>query len=466
MTHNKGLRTSFDGPAFHLRLVDLCLIGIALYLNLKLQEQVVTHSYIMLFFAVVTTYLYTAESIQLYRSWRESSLFQNIAWVAFCLCVSFCLVLIFAYALKITSDFSRLVTSGWGVSSLFLLGGWRIAARSIKNNLHKRGYNTRRVAIAGSTEMALRLINEINSRPDLGLIVEGVYDDRCPKRTEPSLQPLYKGAFSQCIEDAKRAQFDKLYIALPMAADERITHIIRGLGDTTVDTYQLTDYVLNNLMHARLSHVGSIETISVFESPYYGARDWIKRSFDIVVSVIAILLLALPMLIIALLIKLTSKGPVLFKQDRYGLDARPIKVFKFRSMTVMDNGDTVRQATKGDARITPLGAFLRRTSLDELPQFFNVLLGDMSVVGPRPHAVAHNEQYRKLVDFYMLRHKVKPGITGWAQINGWRGETDSLEKMEKRVEYDLAYIKNWSLFWDAKIVFLTFFRGFTGKNVY
>lgn len=148
------------------------------------------------------------------------------------------------------------------------------------------------------------------------------------------------------------------------------------------------------------------------------------------------------------------------------MDGKPIKVYKFRSMTVQDNGNTVIQATKNDARVTPLGAVLRRTSLDELPQFINVLKGDMSVVGPRPHAVAHNEQYRKLVAFYMLRHKVKPGITGWAQINGWRGETDSLEKMEKRVEYDLNYIKNWSLWWDTKIVFLTFFRGFTGKNVY
>jgi putative colanic acid biosynthesis UDP-glucose lipid carrier transferase len=172
------------------------------------------------------------------------------------------------------------------------------------------------------------------------------------------------------------------------------------------------------------------------------------------------------MLVIAAAIKLTSNGPVLFKQDRYGLDGKAIRVFKFRSMTVQDNGATVAQAKKGDARVTPLGALLRRTSLDELPQFINVLRGEMSVVGPRPHAVAHNEQYRKLVAFYMLRHKVKPGITGWAQINGWRGETDSLEKMEKRVEYDLTYIKNWSLWWDIKIVFLTFFRGFTGKNVY
>ena len=172
------------------------------------------------------------------------------------------------------------------------------------------------------------------------------------------------------------------------------------------------------------------------------------------------------LLAIAIAIKTTSKGPILFKQDRYGLDGKKIGVHKFRSMKVMENTDKVIQATKNDTRITKVGAFLRKTSLDELPQFFDVLIGKMSVVGPRPHAVAHNEEYRKLVDYYMLRHKVKPGITGWAQINGWRGETDTIEKMEKRVEYDLQYIRNWSLWWDFKIVFMTIFKGFINKNAY
>ena len=174
----------------------------------------------------------------------------------------------------------------------------------------------------------------------------------------------------------------------------------------------------------------------------------------------------LPMLIISLLIKIDSKGPILFKQKRYGLDGKSINVWKFRSMTVAENGATVKQATKGDTRVTRLGAFLRRTSLDELPQFINVLLGQMSIVGPRPHAVVHNETYRELVDFYMLRHKVKPGITGWAQVNGWRGETDTLDKMKKRIEFDLEYIRSWSILLDIKIIFLTVFKGFLDKNAY
>lgn len=180
-----------------------------------------------------------------------------------------------------------------------------------------------------------------------------------------------------------------------------------------------------------------------------------------------ITLLISPLLIaIALGVKLSSPGPVLFKQDRYGLGGKKIKVWKFRSMKVMENDAVVTQATKNDPRVTRFGAFIRRTSLDELPQFLNVLQGSMSIVGPRPHAVAHNEQYRQIVDNYMIRHKIKPGITGWAQINGYRGETDTLDKMEKRVRYDIQYMQNWSLWLDLKIIFLTIFKGFVSETAY
>ncbi|MDA7746949.1 undecaprenyl-phosphate glucose phosphotransferase [Psychromonas sp.] len=257
-----------------------------------------------------------------------------------------------------------------------------------------------------------------------------------------------------------------MYVALPLAAQKRIELILRELGDTTVDVHLVPDFFTFNLMNARLSHVGDTQTISVYESPMSGLSYLAKRIEDIVGASLILSVIALPMLIISILIKLDSSGPVFFKQKRYGLSGKSINVWKFRSMTVADNGDVVKQATKGDARITKLGAFLRKTSLDELPQFINVLQGQMSIVGPRPHAVAHNEEYRSLVDFYMLRHKVKPGITGWAQINGWRGETDTLDKMKKRVEFDLHYIRNWSVLFDIKIVFLTLFKGFIHKNAY
>jgi putative colanic acid biosynthesis UDP-glucose lipid carrier transferase len=219
-------------------------------------------------------------------------------------------------------------------------------------------------------------------------------------------------------------------------------------------------------MHGEMSHIGDIQTISVYDNPMKGGAAIVKRFEDVVLSTIILSIIALPMLAIAIGIKLSSKGPVIFKQHRYGLNGKRIDVWKFRSMTVTENADVVTQAKKVDARVTKFGAFLRRTSLDELPQFINVLKGDMSVIGPRPHAVSHNEEYRKVVDYYMLRHKVKPGITGWAQVNGWRGETDTVEKMNKRIEFDLEYIRNWSLWLDFKIVLYTVWRGFRDENAY
>lgn len=211
---------------------------------------------------------------------------------------------------------------------------------------------------------------------------------------------------------------------------------------------------------------GNIQTISIFTSPFEGEGAVLKRIEDIVLGAFFTLVSLPVMLAVAIGIKLTSPGPVLFKQNRYGLNGKQIPVWKFRTMRVMENSVVVTQATRNDPRITRFGAFLRKTSLDELPQFFNVLQGTMSIVGPRPHAVAHNEQYRVLVENYMIRHKVKPGITGLAQIHGFRGETDTIDKMEKRIQYDLEYIQSWSLLLDIKIVFLTFFRGFVGKNAF
>jgi putative colanic acid biosynthesis UDP-glucose lipid carrier transferase len=221
-----------------------------------------------------------------------------------------------------------------------------------------------------------------------------------------------------------------------------------------------------NLLNSRMVNLGPVATISIFETPFYGINGWLKRLEDIVLSVLILAIICIPMLAIAIAIKWTSPGPVLFKQRRYGLGGKSINIFKFRTMNVAENGDMVVQARKDDSRVTPFGKFLRCTSLDELPQFINVLLGDMSVVGPRPHAVVHNEEYRKLISGYMLRHKVKPGITGWAQINGFRGETDTLEKMEARVQYDLWYIRKWSIGLDLRIIARTVGSGFTGPNAY
>jgi len=222
-----------------------------------------------------------------------------------------------------------------------------------------------------------------------------------------------------------------------------------------------------DILHGSWTTLGDSQVISIFDNPHDGVSGWSKRLEDILLATGVMLVIAIPMLIIALGVKLSSPGPVIFKQRRYGINGEEIEVWKFRSMTVCDNDESnIQQATRCDVRITKLGGFLRKTSLDELPQFINVLKGDMSIVGPRPHAVAHNELYREDIHRYMMRHKVKPGITGWAQINGWRGETDTIEKMEKRIEFDLEYIRNWSIYLDLKIFLLTIFKGFVNKNAY
>jgi putative colanic acid biosynthesis UDP-glucose lipid carrier transferase len=217
------------------------------------------------------------------------------------------------------------------------------------------------------------------------------------------------------------------------------------------------DIFLFDLIQARIDHVNGLPVLAVCETPFYGVNGVVKRISDLVLASLILVLIAPILAAIAAAVKLSSPGPVIFRQRRYGLDGREIVVYKFRTMTVTEDGPVVAQATRNDSRVTPLGAILRRTSLDELPQFVNVIQGRMSIVGPRPHAVAHNEMYRKLIKSYMIRHKVRPGITGWAQVNGLRGETETVEKMRARVAYDLDYLRNWSLGLDLKIIWKTIF---------
>ncbi|OUY06682.1 undecaprenyl-phosphate glucose phosphotransferase [Acinetobacter populi] len=300
----------------------------------------------------------------------------------------------------------------------------------------------------------------------------GYYDD--DDHNIQDMQCPYLGNLYALLEDINTENIDVVYINPESII--MINDIIDQLKNTTCSIILISNTNCLNTIHIstkdyflldpKLENVNDIFLIKLFDTPFYGFNRFIKRAEDIILSIIILILISPILLTVALAIKLTSSGPVLFKQTRNGLNGKPITVFKFRSMKVMENGHEVKQATKNDPRVTKVGAFIRRTSLDELPQFFNVLSGNMSIVGPRPHAVSHNEQYRALIPGYMLRHKVKPGITGLAQIRGWRGETDTLDKMEKRVECDLMYIKNWSLWLDIKIIFLTIFKGFINKSAY
>ncbi|MEF3090112.1 undecaprenyl-phosphate glucose phosphotransferase [Raoultella scottii] len=339
----------------------------------------------------------------------------------------------------------------------------RSAIRLGSGILRNLGYNTRHVAVVGSLPTGVNLLKGFLEEPWLGFIVKGIYDDH----SEGDYDGVpYAGSLSQLIQDARDGKLDRIYIALSMKDEVKIKEIVSQLTDTTCSVLLIPDLFTFNILQSRTEEINGVPVVPLFDTPLNGINMVFKRLEDIIVSAVILILISPVLLVIACAVKLTSPGPVIFRQIRYGMDGKPIKVWKFRSMSVMENDDKVVQATKNDLRITKVGKFLRSTSLDELPQFFNVLFGQMSVVGPRPHAVAHNEQYRSLIQGYMLRHKVKPGITGLAQINGWRGETDTLEKMEKRIEFDLLYIRGWSIWLDLKIIFLTVFKGFVNKSAY
>jgi len=416
----------------------------------------------------VGLFVFFSHFFDLYHSWRGASIRREFfrlwqTWAAVSLALLF-----FAFSSKTSQDYPRRLFLTWFLMTPLVLTVWRGWLQIILSSLRRRGINIRNVAIVGARELGANLAHTILDAPWMGLRPIGFYDDRKPTGSRPLVSdPLeVVGSLDALVRHARTGKVDIVYITLPFRAEKRIQELISKLSDTTVSVYLAPDFFMFDLLHASWSNIGDLPVVSIFETPFYGVDGWVKRIEDILLGSLILLVVALPMIAIALAIRFTSPGPIIFKQYRYGLRGDKIEVWKFRSMTVQENDNAVTQATKNDARVTPLGAILRRTSLDELPQFINVIQGRMSIVGPRPHAVAHNEEYRGLVNRYMLRHKVKPGITGLAQISGWRGETDSLDKMEKRVEFDLAYIQNWSLWLDIKIIFLTIFRGFTDKNAY
>jgi putative colanic acid biosynthesis UDP-glucose lipid carrier transferase len=333
----------------------------------------------------------------------------------------------------------------------------------------------RTAVIVGSNDTGIRLARQFINNPYLGVHVIGFFDDRSSERlqtaknTSQANNPVpipIKGRLSDLANFIKQNHIEAIYLALPMATQPRILRLLDDLRDTTASIYFVPDIFVTDLIQGRLGNVGDIPVVAVCETPFTGFNGVIKRTSDIALSLFIMVLLLPVMLTLAIGVKLSSPGPIIFKQRRYGLDGKEILVYKFRSMTSCDDGTVVKQATKNDQRITRFGAFMRRTSLDELPQFINVLQGRMSIVGPRPHAVAHNETYRKLIKGYMVRHKVKPGITGWAQVNGYRGETETMDKMEKRIEHDLEYLRNWSLSLDLWIIMKTAMVILRDRNAY
>lgn len=314
---------------------------------------------------------------------------------------------------------------------------------------------SQRAIIVGMNEQGVALAERMHEARYSKIELSGFFDDRNQTRLPQAGHNPLLGRLRELPEFVKVNRIQFIYLSLPMASQPRILHVLDELKDTTASIYFVPDMFITDLIQGRSGTICGTPVISVCESPFTGTNGIIKRASDIILSLLILLLISPLLLIIALAIRMDSPGPIIFKQRRYGLDGEEILVYKFRSMRVCEDGDKIRQAEKGDSRITRVGGFLRRNSLDELPQFFNVLQGRMSIVGPRPHAVAHNEIYRTLIKGYMIRHKVKPGITGWAQVNGYRGETRTLDKMQARIDHDLDYLRNWSLQLDLHIIIKT-----------
>ncbi|QID16757.1 undecaprenyl-phosphate glucose phosphotransferase [Nitrogeniibacter mangrovi] len=365
------------------------------------------------------------------------------------------ILLFFGEASGYINFFPRNVIYGWlAATPVALIATNALARWAIPNLLSIEGY-TRTAVIAGCNDIGTRLAESFASNRFIGVHFVGYFDDRKRDRLERIGEAPLLGSLNQLADYVKSHHVDHIYLALPMATQPRILKVLDNLKDTTASIFFVPDIFVTDLIQGRVDQVGGMPVVAVCETPFTGASGLLKRLSDIILSILILILISPLMLITAIGVKLSSRGPVIFKQRRYGLDGKEIVVYKFRSMTTCDDGQVVKQATRGDSRITPFGAFIRKTSIDELPQFVNVLQGRMSIVGPRPHAVAHNETYRKIIKGYMVRHKVKPGITGWAQVNGYRGETETVDKMEKRIEYDLEYLRNWSLGMDLWIVIKT-----------
>jgi putative colanic acid biosynthesis UDP-glucose lipid carrier transferase len=497
------------------RLLDCMLIGLTLWLVIELYNIDWNNKFTWWLLVAIISFQTFVEFSGLYRQDRGvriSDQFKSIglAWV----CVIFVFIGCQGVYPLIASEFKE---NFWVWITLVPIAilCWHSAVSALVNISRTKGKNSRRVAIVGATHMGIDLEKVFNEDQWMGLEFVGYYDDRqdqdedrremdddrrgysddrrqyedgswenegdrrqnedrrreeeCRRKLEQDRRNReiegiafnLKGDTQDLIEQAKNREIDIIYITLALRAEQRIKKIINELADTTVSIYFVPDLFMVDMLKSSWSQLRGIPVLSVYDTPFYGVDEVFKRLFDIVVTLLILVLITLPMIIISLCIKFSSRGSILFKQRRYGFNGEEIVVWKFRSMIVSEDGEKVQQATKDDPRITPLGAFLRKTSLDELPQFINVLQGRMSIVGPRPHAVTHNEAYRGQIMGYMLRHKVKPGITGLAQISGYRGETETLDKMEGRIRYDLQYIRTWSLWLDIKIILLTIFKGFT-----
>ena len=439
--------------AFFKYLLDPFMIWGLLVLITLIYGETFTGYYLVLMIIAFFISSYIFEQSNLYRTWLKGKLLGYIrdTFVGWGIVVG---ILIFlGYATKLSYRYSDQVILTWMIVTPFALVASHLVVHKIIHDLRKKGM-VRSGVIVGANNVGIKLEERIADLPYLLIDLRGYFDDRDAARN-PSTQLPLLGAVTDVASYVRDHNIQMIFIGLPMVTQPRITRLLDDLHDTTASIYFLPDVYIFDMMQARMDNVGGVPVIAICESPLSGLDAVVKNFSDFVLAFLILVLISPIMLVIALTIKLTSPGPVIFRQHRYGLNGEKFIVYKFRSMKVCEDGSSITQAQRNDQRSTKVGAFLRRTSLDELPQFINVLQGRMSIVGPRPHAVAHNEMYRKLIRGYMLRHKVKPGITGWAQVNGCRGETQELNKMKERIEFDLQYLQNWTIWLDLWIIIRT-----------
>lgn len=472
--------------AFFKNLLDPFIIWGMLILTTWLYDEDFTSYYLIL---VVLTYFissYIYERILISRNWRRDQLLTYVSDILLGWSLIVAILLFLGYATKFDNQFSDQVLLTWFVVTPFILIASHITVRSIVIFLHSEG-KSRSAVIIGANENSYNFIKHIQELPLLLINYKGFFDDRNSTRISGNLDSQGNdsnnhtetsqiirpndfgsrlGEINDIVPYIQQHNIEMVFISLPMSSQPRIQKLMDQLPDTTSSVYFLPDIYIFDLMQTHFDYIGSIPVVAMNESPFTGINGVVKSASDFILAFLIIILISPLMACIALAVKFTSPGPVIFKQRRYGLNGEKIVVYKFRTMTVTEDGADIQQAKQNDQRLTRIGGFLRRTSLDELPQFFNVLQGRMSIVGPRPHAVAHNELYRRLIKGYMLRHKAKPGITGWAQVNGWRGETETLEKMKARIEHDLYYLKNWSIWLDLWIILKTVWIVLRRDNAY
>jgi Undecaprenyl-phosphate glucose phosphotransferase len=457
-----------------LRLVELGLLflsGVVLYgVYVGFSTHLYWHYPVVAFGASLLTVL-LLEIMDCYQVTALMRPFANAGRIAAVWAGTFALMATAGFLLKISADFSRFWVGGWFVTGFVLLFGLRLVMARLIRRWARNGAMERRAVIVGGGKAAEVLIRSLEKQPDNDIRICGIFDDRDDKRSPPVVAGYPKlGTVAELIEFARIARIDMLIVSLPLTAESRVLALLKKLWVLPVDIRLSAHSNQLRFRPRSYSYIGAVPMLDIFDKPI---NDWdsvAKRAFDIVFSLVGIVLFSPVMIATAIAIKLDSKGPVLFKQKRHGFNNEVVEVLKFRSMYVEQCDPTARNAvTKNDPRVTRVGRIIRKTSIDELPQFFNALLGSLSLVGPRPHAVyaqSQNKLYNEVVDGYFARHRVKPGVTGWAQINGWRGEIDTDEKIKMRTEFDLYYIENWSLWFDLKIMLLTPVRLLNTENAY